>query len=404
MSIIQQAPVTIVAQSRCFTYNGEVQSWNYYDVEGLFGTDAITAVVTGSITFPSESPAANVVTSYAFTSGNADNYAVTTRNGQLTMRYAPVEITITAASESWVYDGNAHSNSTVSVTSGNLLDGDSLVATATGSVTNVADTATGNNPVAAGYKIMHGTEDVTEKYEITTVAGTLTINPASVTLTANSGEYTYDGTEKTVTGFKSSVSCLTFTGVTASGHGTNAGEYAVTFSGVTLNETKDSTGNYVFTGTTNGKLTIRTKAITVKADDKTKVYDNDSTTDPELTATVEGVVKGDTLDYTLSRAEGEDVGTYAITVTLGENPNYDVTATNGNFTITKAAQEAPAAPTAQEITDNSVTLAPVEGMEYRLGDGEWQTSNVFGNLETGTKYTFYQRLAADENHEPSESS
>ena len=227
-----------------------------------------------------------------------------------------------------------------------------------------------------------------------------------MTLTANSDEFTYDGTEKTVTGFTSNVEGLTFAEtVTASGSGTNAGEYDVTFSGVTLNETKDTTGNYMVTGTTDGKLTVTPKAITVKADNKTKVYDNDSSTDPTLSATVTGAVEGDTIHYSLNRVEGQTVGEYEITVTLGENPNYDVTAINGTFTITKAAQEAPAAPTAQEITDNSITLTPVEGMEYRLGeDGEWQTGNVFENLEIGTKYTFYQRLAADENHEASESS
>ncbi|MBR3439708.1 MAG: Ig-like domain repeat protein, partial [Clostridia bacterium] len=84
-----------------------------------------------------------------------------------------------------------------------------------------------------------------------------TISPAGVTLTANSRNTDiYDGTEKTVTGFTSSVSDLTFDGVTASGSGTNAGSYVVSFSGVTINETTDTTGNYVVTGTVDGILTI----------------------------------------------------------------------------------------------------------------------------------------------------
>ena len=87
------------------------------------------------------------------------------------MTTASVAITITAASQAWTYDGEAHQNTAVTVTSGELLEGDELVAVATGSVTNVADTADGNNPVAAGYKVMHGTEDVTANYVITAVAG-----------------------------------------------------------------------------------------------------------------------------------------------------------------------------------------------------------------------------------------
>ena len=83
------------------------------------------------------------------------------------------------------------------------------------------------------------------------------IDPAGVTLTANSGTETYDGSEKAVTGFKASVEGLKFADtVVAGGKGTNAGEYPVAFSGVTLNETKDTTGNYLVVGTTEGKLKI----------------------------------------------------------------------------------------------------------------------------------------------------
>jgi small-conductance mechanosensitive channel len=69
------------------------------------------------------------------------------------------------------------------------------------------------------------------------------------------------------------------------------------------------------------------------AADKEKVYGTD---DPELTATVTGAVDGDTINYTLAREAGEDVGTYDIVVTLGENPNYEVSKTDATFTITKA--------------------------------------------------------------------
>ena len=93
------------------------------------------------------------------------------------------------------------------------------------------------------------------------VERTFTINPASVTLTANSDTKEYNGTEQTVEGFTSSVDGLTFNGVTASGSGTNTGTYDVTFTGVTLNTTKDESGNYVVTETTNGTLTITAKTV-----------------------------------------------------------------------------------------------------------------------------------------------
>ena len=153
----------------------------------MVGTDAISAVVEGSITYPDQSPVENKVVSHTFTSGEKSNYRVEYVDGSLTMEYGEqVEITITAASESFPYDGTEHSNAGVTVTEGSLAEGDYLVAEATGTVTNVADTSTGNNPVKDGYKVMNGSVDVTEKYSITVQPGTLTVTPKEVTLTAAS--------------------------------------------------------------------------------------------------------------------------------------------------------------------------------------------------------------------------
>ncbi|MBR4606142.1 MAG: LysM peptidoglycan-binding domain-containing protein, partial [Lachnospiraceae bacterium] len=149
------------------------------------GADAVTAVVTGSIMFTSEGTVVNQLTSYQFTKGDARNYCVTTTNGTLTMSNASQAITITAASDAWTYDASAHTNNEVTLTSGTLFTGDTLVATATGSVTNVVDTTVGNNPVATGYKVMHGTEDVTASYVITAQAGTLTVNPRLISVVAH---------------------------------------------------------------------------------------------------------------------------------------------------------------------------------------------------------------------------
>ncbi len=50
-------------------------------------------------------------------------------------------------------------------------------------------------------------------------------------------------------------------------------------------------------------------------------------------------------------------------------------------------------PVAESVSGNSITLVANYGYEYKLGKGEWQTSNVFTNLTPGTEYTFYQRIA-----------
>lgn len=117
----------------------------------------------------------------------------------------------------------------------------------------------------------------------------------------------------------------TLSGVTAA---IDAGSYAATAS---LQE------GYIWSDGTSADIeiewSIAPKQVTLTVDKKSKTYGG---TDPELTATVEGTVGSDTLNYSLSRTAGEDVGEYAITVTLGENPNYDVTAVDGKLTINKA--------------------------------------------------------------------
>ena len=105
------------------------------------------------------------------------------------------EITIEAASQEFVYDGLPHSDSTVSVKRGSLVQGDLLEATATGSVTNVSDTKNGNNPIAPGYRIMRGDVDVTRRYKITENPGTLTIKPKEVRITVAANSKMYGETD-----------------------------------------------------------------------------------------------------------------------------------------------------------------------------------------------------------------
>ncbi len=277
--------VTVTAASEEFTYDGTAHSNNGYEVRGLVGSDAITAVVTGSITYPSESPVPNVIESYSFTSGNAGNYTVTTVNGELTMSNASKEITITSASGEWTYDGSAHSDNTVTVTGGSLFEGDELVAEATGSATNVSDTAEGNNIIADGYKIMHGDKDVTENYVITAVNGTLTINPAkvTVTITGKHNSAPYDGREHTVSDYNAESSnplyrCngetldFNFTG-TAKARRTDAG---TTYMGLTDSQFVNKNANFDVTfDVTDGYQTIVPISVdvTVKGNSATADYD-----------------------------------------------------------------------------------------------------------------------------------
>ncbi|MBR4204920.1 MAG: S-layer homology domain-containing protein [Clostridia bacterium] len=175
-------------------------------------------------------------------------------------------------------------------------------------------------------------------YDVAVTDGTFTIRPAdgvTVTVTGHTAAVTYDGAAHTVSGFDTEFSSglytkndFAFTG-TAQITGKNAGTEAM---GLTEEQFSNASKNFtnVTFEVTDGSLTINRKAAAVTADDKSKVCGED---DPELTAAVEGTVGNDTLSFTLNREEGETVGEYAITVTLGDNPNYDVDVTGGTFTV-----------------------------------------------------------------------
>ena len=197
------------------------------------------------------------------------------------------------------------------------------------------------NDVTANYTL--GTQtagkliinDRTDKYEITVVANSNTGNVYDGTAKSAAGfetlEFTVDGNTYTVSGLS-----------TSDPSSTDVCNLPNTISGTAV--VKDAAGNDVtsqFTvSTTDGTLEITPAAITIKADDKTKVYDNDPATDPELTATVTGVpANGVAPVYSLSREPGQDVDDYTITVTAAEasNPNYTITVEGGTFTITPAA-------------------------------------------------------------------
>ena len=245
---ITQREITASVADKNATYNGTEQSGN--------SEVSFSNVVAGQTATISYTPAKGTMvatydngsygTDLKVMSGTTDvtaNYNLTTKTaGKLIIGNASKAITITAASQSWTYDGNLHTNTTVTVTSGTLFDGDVLVATATGGVTNVSDNIPDNNPIAEGYKVMHSDVDVTANYTITPVAGTLTINQKEVGLNWTNTHLTFNGTEQVptceatglVNGDEVSVT------VTVAGEHSAVGNYTATASALTGTKS----GNY----------------------------------------------------------------------------------------------------------------------------------------------------------------
>ena len=180
-----------------------------------------------------------------------------------------------------------------------------------------------------------------EEYATATGTVTVTVNRKAVTVSGiTARNKVYDGkTNATLDCSNAKLDgvlendTLTVT-VTGTFESANAGEQKVKISGFKLGG--DSAANYVPTAEGSQRettATITAREATVTPDNKTKVYQEK---DPDLTYKVDGVLDGETLTgITLTRAEGENAGEYAITATAdaGANPNYDVTFAEGTLTI-----------------------------------------------------------------------
>lgn len=431
---INPAEVTVTAKDKAFAYTGEAQSYPEYTVDGLVGDDAISAVVTGSITYPRESPVTNKLDSYEFTKGDPANYNVTVKDGKLTMTNASAAITIKAADDEWTYDGTEHGNPEVTITEGTLFPGDELVATAVGSVKNVADTATGNNPVAEGYKIMHGDEDVTNNYAITVVSGTLTVTPKNVTITAESQKFTYDGMAHSNAGYDVDGLCGDDRiNADITGSIRFPSDSPVTNKVDSYRFTSGNERNYKVT-TVDGQLTMvnAEKAIVIKAADDEWTYDGKAHSNKEVTLEEGTLFPGDTLEAVASGSVTNVSDTKA-----GNNPvadgykimhgtedvtkSYKITTKAGTLTIKKADDPAVIS---TDGKDTEVTVNTLEDDDHKIDlnqfvegnegdvtfeikdDGSDASENASidenGNLipgdETG-KITVIVKIADSENHE-----
>lgn len=178
------------------------------------------------------------------------------------------------------------------------------------------------------------------KYTTNTGTATVTVNPKAVTvsITPNGGSYGGTITPATATandvvGEDAPKITLTYIGTANDGTEynsttppTKAGTYTIKASTTNANYTLDADA-------ATAEFTVAKRRATVTPDNKSKVYKEK---DPYLTYKVDGVLDGETLTgITLTRAEGENAGQYAITATAdaGANPNYEVTFAEGKFTI-----------------------------------------------------------------------
>jgi autotransporter-associated beta strand protein len=283
---------------------------------GLSGTGLLAASTAGVESIADFS-------GLSLTGSAATNYTLTGASGSVTVTSLP--LTITATSETKTY-GSAYSpDPTAFTVSGTLVGSETPTAvtmTASGG-TNTTDPVSGS-PYSLTPSAATGTGGfLATNYNITYVAGTLTVNPLPLVLTGARG---YDGTSNAAYGILSISNAVGGDDVSlASGAATLAaaspGPEAITSGGsLTLGGT--TAPDYTLTGV-SGTVTISATPLTITANAQTNTYG--STLSLGTTAfTVQGTL-----------ASGESVTGVTLTANGGTASNSPVA--GSPYTITPSA-------------------------------------------------------------------
>ena len=368
--------VTITADSDTKVYDGTPLTKESYTVSGLEAGDRVDSVtIIGTQTKAGTSnnvPSAAVIKNSANEDAN-DNYTISYVNG--TLEVTPKAVTITADSDTKVYDGTSLTKNGYSITSGELATGDSIESvTVTGSQTTSGEGA--NVPSAAVIKNASN-EVVTSSYNITYVNGTLEVTKKAVTITADSDSKVYDKTALTKDSYTNSDLAAgdSIESVTITGSQTDAGESTNVPSAAVIKNAsnEDVTASYDITYE-NGTLEVTKKPVTISGISVIdKIYDG--TTDAELDYSdidwsACGMVDGDELSVTAKgtyedTSAGEDKSVTITDITIGGTSvdNY-ILADDGHQTRTTA-----------KIMKKSVTITALK-----------QTVAVNGEIENTIEY------------------
>ena len=188
---VNPAPATVTTGSAAKVFDGQSLTASEAEISGLVAGETATVTATGTITV-----VGTARNTYAIEWGDtkAQNYTLTESLGTLEVTPNETEIIFTAGSDAKPYDGTPLTAG-VSVTG--LPEGFGYTATASGSLKDAG--SCGND--VTGYQILDGSgTDVTACFSnISTVSGTLLVDPAALSISTGSASKPYDGTPLTST-------------------------------------------------------------------------------------------------------------------------------------------------------------------------------------------------------------
>ena len=354
---IDKAALTAIVNGANKTYNG--QAWrggNGVFLRGFVNGETYL-VLGGSVTYGGTAQGATNAGSYSISASgfSSDNYAITYVDG--TLNIGKAALTVTANNAHKTYDGLAWSGGNGVSYSGfvNGEDPSVLGGTLTYGGTSQGATHAGSYGLgASGYS--------SGNYAISYVDGSLTIDKAALTVTANNATKTYDGLTWSggngvsyngfVNGEDPSVLGGTLTYGGMSQGATNAGSYGLGASGY-------SADNYAISYV-DGSLTIDKAALTVTANNATKTYDGQAWSGGNGVS-YSGFVNGEdqsvlagTLSYGGTAQGAIDTGSYGLSASGYSADNYAISYIDGALSIDAAPAPTPTPTTSKPSAYTSI--------------------------------------------------
>lgn len=349
--------VSLKANSAEVTYNGKDQS-----VSGFTGAPEgadFSNITVGAHGTDAGTYDAQFANGTVGTVDKTEKYiVVSAEDSKLVIGKA--KVTLKSADLSKKYDGTALENGgTALETESGFAEGEGATYAFTGSQTVVGSSAN-----AFTYVLNEGTK--ADNYTITKSEGTLTVTNRDakyeIEVESNSAEFTYDGNEHMVEGFKTLEFTVdgneyTVSGLSASVSGTDAGTYSNAITGTA--KVVDASGNDVTdqfsVATKSGSLVINKAKATIAPKDATKAYDGTDLKASEFVT--EGFVKDQGVKSATFTGSQLNVGTsksgiggYVLADGTNAN-NYDITKGTGNLEVTPVSDEVTVT-----ITGNAATL------------------------------------------------
>lgn len=317
--------IIVKASSAHKTYDGlPLKLASIETVSGLMPGDTVAATVAGEIT--NFGTAENIVNSVSIMHGTTDvtaNYSISKVPGILKVEQK--EISISANSESKVYDGDKLSNNTYQILSGSTASGEELHVTIAGEITDVGSVANAIENIS----VTRGGADTTGNYDIKKQNGTLSVTKREIEIIAKSDSRPYNGEPLILDAYSVSGDFAKEEGlesVTVSGSQLFAGYSDNVVTGYTLKSNTKAENYNIKTAKGRLEVTGGRLAIQVIADSVTKEYDQTELTSDKFTVTG-NLASGDKVTAKVSGSI-MDAGTVSNNVT-------DIQVMHGTTDVTK---------------------------------------------------------------------